>query len=89
MRMNRYKPYISGVTLVELMIALVISSVLLLGVAKIYSTSKRSSMVNSDFAILQENGRIALNFLVQDIRMAGGMGCAFNSGDATLFQCFL
>lgn len=88
MNAYKYKQGQAGVTLVELMVALVVSSILLLGVAKIYSTSKRSSKVNKDFAVLQEEGRIALNYLVRDIRMAGYMGCAFNNG-STQFQCYL
>jgi len=70
------------------MVALVVSSILLLGVAKIYTSSKHSSKVNNDFAVLQEAGRIAMNYLVRDIRMAGFMGCVFNNGGPQ-FQCYL
>lgn len=70
---------VQGVTLIELMLALVISSILLLGVGTIYSSSKRGYVVQEEFAKLQENARIAMNFLVKDIRMAGFIGCAWNN----------
>lgn len=83
--------YVFGVTLVELMIALVISSILLIGVVTIYGSSKRTYMVGEEFAYLQENGRMAMKFIVEDVRMAGFMGCVVNdsSVDANTFQCYL
>jgi len=78
-----------GITLVELMVALVISSVLLLGVVTLYGNSKRTHIVGEEFAGLQENGRMAMKFMVEDIRMAGFMGCAWNNGEDAKFQCYL
>lgn len=68
-----------GVSLIELMVALGISSILLLGVGTIYFNSKKGYKVQEEFAILQENARIAMKFLVTDIRMAGFVGCAWNN----------
>ena len=64
-----------GLTLIELMVAMAISAILLLGVATIYSASKRSYEVSDQFAILQENARYALYRLTKEIRMAGYTGC--------------
>ena len=64
-----------GVTLVELMIAMVISSIVLLGVATVYSSSKRSYKVQEEMARLQENARYAFNVMSRDIRGAGFVGC--------------
>ena len=72
---SRPLPAIQGLTLIELMVALAISAILLLGVATIYSASKRSYEVNDQFAMLQENARYALHRLTKEIRMAGYTGC--------------
>ena len=42
-----------GITLVELMVALVVSSIVLLGVATVYSSSKRSYKLQEEFSRLQ------------------------------------
>ncbi len=64
-----------GVTLVELMIAMVISTIVLLGVATVYSSTKRSYKVQEEMARLQENARYAFNSMASDIRGAGFVGC--------------
>lgn len=64
-----------GFSLVELMVALVISLVLIGGVIKIYLGSKQAYRVQDNQARLQENGRMALFYLTKDLRMAGYMGC--------------
>ena len=71
----------TGITLVELMIAMTISSVLMLGVSSIYSGSKEAYKLNDEYSILQENARLAFRFLTQDIRMAGYIGCAVVDND--------
>jgi len=63
-----------GVTLVELMIAIVISSILVLGIAEIFRINKRSFQAQDDAARMQESGRFAFNMLMQDIRRAGYYG---------------
>lgn len=77
----------SGLTLIELMISMVISSILMIGIINIYSSSKQAYKINDEFSILQENARLAFRFLTQDIRMAGYIGCAWATGgnvDSTL-----
>lgn len=78
-----------GVTLIELMLAVAISAILLLGVGTLYGNSKRTYTVDEEFARLQENARIAMRYLVEDIRMAGYMGCSLNNGDPNKFRCAL
>jgi len=76
--MNLPKPCIqrqSGLSLIELMVALAVSAILLLGVTTVYTASKRSYQVTDEFAGLQENARFALNVLTRNIRMAGFTGC--------------
>lgn len=81
-----------GVTLVELMIAMVISTIVLLGVATVYSSTKRSYKVQEEMARLQENARYAFNVMSRDIRGAGFVGCnptltsLLDSNDDALFD---
>ena len=64
-----------GLSLIELMVALAVSAILLLGVATIYTASKRSYQVSHEMAELQENARFTLQTLTREIRMAGYTGC--------------
>lgn len=65
----------SGLSLVELMVALVVGLILLAGVITIFVSSRGSYDTNTAISQVQENGRFALNFLRTDVRMAGNMGC--------------
>ncbi|KZZ31975.1 hypothetical protein A3757_21180 [Oleiphilus sp. HI0117] len=65
----------AGLSLIELMIAMTISSLLLIGVTSIYFNARESDKFISELSRIQESGRHALNFLAQDIRMAGYQGC--------------
>ncbi|NOX26784.1 MAG: prepilin-type N-terminal cleavage/methylation domain-containing protein [Gammaproteobacteria bacterium] len=63
-----------GFSLIELMIAISISLVLLLGLVQIFISSKRSYNIQDSIARMQENGRYAVELLSGDIRLAGYMG---------------
>ncbi|WP_256723334.1 PilW family protein [Xanthomonas oryzae] len=65
----------AGISLVEMMIAMVIGLVLMLGVIQVFSASRTASMLAEGSARAQENGRFAMDFLQRDIRMAGHFGC--------------
>jgi type IV pilus assembly protein PilW len=65
----------SGISLIEIMIALLIGLFLLGGILQMFSASQQTSRMQSNLARLQENGRFALDFLARDIRMAGYWGC--------------
>ncbi|MEA5124594.1 PilW family protein [Xanthomonas floridensis] len=65
----------AGISLIEMMIAMVIGLVLMLGVIQVFSASRTASMLAEGNARAQENGRFALEFLQRDIRMAGHFGC--------------
>ncbi len=64
-----------GITIVELMIALVVSSIILIGVATVYTSSKRAYKIQEEMSRLQENARFGFEFMVRDVRMAGYSGC--------------
>lgn len=69
-------PRQSGFSVIELMIALLLSLVLMAGVLSIFASSKVTYLANEKTARLQENGRMALDMVVRDIRSAGYLGCA-------------
>mgnify|MGYP000332426010 CR=1 FL=1 len=64
-----------GLSLVELLVALAISSILLLGMSSIYLDSRKTDRLGTALSRIQETGRFAINFLAKDIRMAGYQGC--------------
>lgn len=64
-----------GVSLIELMIALAIGALLLLGLAQVFTASNMSAQMGTALARVQENGRFALDFMRADVRMSGHMGC--------------
>ena len=70
----------TGFTLVEVLTALVIGSILMLGAITIMVNSKDTYETQDDMARLQENARFAMNLLIKDIRMAGYFGCSADTG---------
>ena len=64
-----------GLTLVELLVAIVMGLVLLGGVATVFVANKQTYRVQDALARVQENGRFAMTFLTRDIRQAGYFGC--------------
>ncbi|KAF1686197.1 pilus assembly protein PilW [Pseudoxanthomonas broegbernensis] len=64
-----------GLTLIELMIALLIGTILILGLVQVFAASRSAYMLSEGMSRVQENGRFALDFLQRDIRMAGHFGC--------------
>lgn len=66
---------IAGVTLIELLIAMTLGLILLVGMIAVFSGNKRSAELNAAMANIQENARFALSELGTDIRMAGFQGC--------------
>ncbi|MEH6824773.1 MAG: PilW family protein [Motiliproteus sp.] len=64
-----------GLSMIELMISLAISAFLMLGVFQIFIGSSSTDKVSHAFARVQENGRLALDILSRNLRMAGYQGC--------------
>ena len=65
----------TGLSLVELMVAVTLSLLLTVGVIQIFMSSKQTYSVQDALSRLQENARFALDFLTYDMRMAGYLGC--------------
>lgn len=64
----------SGMSLVELMVAMVIGLFLTAGVFTMFSMSSSNVTTTSQFNQLQENGRIALAIMERDLSQLGFMG---------------
>ncbi len=68
---NKKIKHQSGLTLVELMVAMVIGLVLTGGVIQIFVANNQTYRVTDNMSRLQENGRFALDILSKTIRLAG------------------
>lgn len=64
-----------GLSLIEVMVAIAISLILLAGVMQIFLSSKTSYRLLEATSRVQENGRFAIGFINDDVRMAGFLGC--------------
>ncbi len=60
-----------GLTLIEMMIAMVLGLVLVAGAIQLLVANKQSYFLQDAMSRLQENGRFALQLLTRDVRMAG------------------
>jgi len=65
-----------GLSLVELMVAMALAMLLMAGVLSIFQSSKVTYLTNEKTSRLQENGRVALELMLYDLRSAGYGGCS-------------
>lgn len=80
--------------MIELMVALVLSGLLILGLVQIFSASKSSYLSAQGLARAQEGSRFAIDALQHDARMAGHFGCVsdqahFYAGSGMFGELFL
>lgn len=78
--MNRHN---RGFGLIELLIALVLSLVVVLGVAQIFIAAKNTYVSQNAAANMQEDARFVLSKMIQEIRMVGMFGCLATVTDAS------
>jgi len=69
-----------GVTLIELMVAVMLAMLLTAGAIQIFVGSRATYAFNEGLARLQENARFALDQIANEARMAGYVGCLSNLG---------
>lgn len=78
----------SGMTLIELMVALAIGSFLMVGAVQIYNQSRQAFVINESIARVQETAQFAMDTIESDLRMASNWGMHSRSlaieGRATL-----
>jgi type IV pilus assembly protein PilW len=71
-KMRRF--YSRGLSLIELMVALTIGSLLIIGAVTVYVQSRTTYRINETVARMQENARYAMSLLEPDIRLANHWG---------------
>ncbi|RMG35290.1 MAG: hypothetical protein D6720_07520 [Gammaproteobacteria bacterium] len=76
-----------GLSLVELMVAMLLSLLLLYGVVTIFMGNREAFKVQEALARVQETGRYAIQTIVRDLRQAGYQGC--DKGSAVLIENIL
>lgn len=64
-----------GLSLIELMIGILLSSLLLLGVLQVFQSNKDTMRMQTAFSRVQESGRFAIDLLSKEIRSADYWGC--------------
>lgn len=70
-----YKNKQKGLSLIELMIAMVLGLIVVLGIAQIFVSAKQTYVAQNASARMQEDARYALTRMTQELRMAGMFGC--------------
>lgn len=69
-----------GLTLIELMVAMVLGLLVLAGVITVFISISASNKAQTQMATLQENGRFAIYQLSEDIGMANALYCSSSGG---------
>lgn len=64
----------TGLTLVELMVALAVGSFLMIGAVQIFNQSRESFVINESIARVQETAQFAMDTIESDLRMASNWG---------------
>ncbi|MCY1365078.1 Type IV Pilus-assembly protein W [compost metagenome] len=60
-----------GLSMVELLIALALGLLLMVGVTQVFLTTRQTYSTNDAIGRMQENGRFALSFISQSVRLGG------------------
>lgn len=84
--MNRIGPsprLARGVTLIELMVAMVLGLLVAGGIITLFLSTSSSNRVQTQMARMQEDGRFAIGQLTDDLSMATGMYCNNTGGIAS------
>lgn len=70
----------AGLSLVELLISITLGLLLVSGVVQVFVSSKTTFSTQQAMSRVQETGRLAVEFLSRDIRMAAYYGCVRPAG---------
>ncbi|HWT69049.1 MAG TPA: prepilin-type N-terminal cleavage/methylation domain-containing protein [Pseudomonas sp.] len=77
-----------GFGLIELLIALTLSLIVVLGVVQVFIAAKNTFVSQNSAAAIQEDARFVLSKMIQEIRMVGMFGCLGTITDASLGGTF-
>ena len=83
--MNKQK----GLSIVELMISITLGLVLIAGVVQVFLSSKSVFITQQGMSRIQETGRLAMEFVGRDLRMASYYGCTNTINPAAANGFFL
>jgi len=72
----------TGLSLIELMIAMVLGLLVAAGIISVFISTSSSNRVQTQLATLQETGRFAISRMSDDLRMANGQYCTNSGGIA-------
>ncbi|VVQ13469.1 hypothetical protein PS918_05603 [Pseudomonas fluorescens] len=72
-----------GFGLIELLIALALSLIVVLGVVQVFIAAKNTYVSQNAAATMQEDARFVLSKMIQEIRMVGMFGCLGTITDAS------
>lgn len=87
--MTRIRPMfarrrMAGLSLIEMMVALVMALIVAAGIITVFASTSSSNKVQVQMAALQEEGRFAIHSLRDDLANANGSYCANTGGNASL-----
>ena len=74
----------AGISLIEIMIALVLSLMLAIGTTQLFISNKTSFKTAEAISRIQENARYAMERIGEDLSAGGYMGCVPNAGGQTI-----
>jgi len=81
---TKTREFQTGISLVEILVALVISIFLLGGIIQVYMGNKTTFKFANAVSEVQENGRYSLDIMSKDLRQVGDWGCiSFNPNDTS------
>lgn len=83
MQQPHYKTQHSGLSLVELMVAITIGMLVVLVTLGLFITSNRNYIQDNTYTRMQESGRSAMKYITLDIRMAGFWGRVLDTAAVT------
>lgn len=72
----------AGLSLIEMMIALVMALIVAAGIITVFASTSSSNKVQAQMAALQEEGRFAIHSLRSDLANANGAFCSNSGGNA-------
>lgn len=73
-----------GLTILELVISMALGVTLMAGVVQVFVGMRQTDRTQEAVSRMQEAGRFAFNFLAQDIRSAGYLGCSSTMASNTI-----
>jgi len=76
----------TGFTLIEILVAMLIATTLMLAVVRIFSRVGETYELNAESLQLMETTRVALRFIKNDLIQAGYMGCMHADDNESLFR---